>query len=67
MWYYRQEEDNLNELARIVLHMLLFTMFCCFQRGKMSDIQEFQSMVLNLKNEGRMQNKEIERNRLTHR
>jgi len=30
MWYYGQEEDDLNESARIVLHMLLFTMFCCF-------------------------------------
>jgi len=67
MWYYRQEENNLNKLARIVLLMLLFTMFCCFQRGKMGGIQEFQSMVLNLKNEGKMQGKEMERNVLTHR
>jgi len=67
MWYYKQEEDNLNELARIVLHMLLFIMFCYFQRGRMGGIQEFQSMVLNLENKGRMQDKEMERNGLTHR
>jgi len=67
MWYYGQKEDNLNKLARIVLFMLLFTMFCCFQRGKMGGIQEFQSVVLNLENKRRMQGKEIERNGLTHR
>jgi len=50
IWYYGQEEDNLNELARTVLHILLFTMFCCFQRERMGSIQEFQSMVLNLEN-----------------
>jgi len=33
----------------------------------MDGIQEFQSVVLNLENEGRMQGKEIERNRFTHR
>jgi len=38
IWYYRQKEDDLNELARIVLLMLLFTMFCCFQREKMGGI-----------------------------
>jgi len=32
MWYYEQEEDNLNGLARIVLHMLLFIML--FPKGK---------------------------------
>jgi len=57
----------LNELARIVLHMLLFIMFCCFQRERMDGIQEFQSVVLNLENEGRMQGKEMGRNVLTHR
>jgi len=67
MWYYEQEEDNLNGLARTVLHMLLFIMFCYFQRGRMGGIQEFQSVVLNLENKGRMQDKEIERNRLAHR
>jgi len=67
MWYYRQEEDDLNRLARIVLHMLLFIMFCYFQRGRMGGIQESQSVVLNLENKGRMQDKEMERNRLTHR
>jgi len=67
MWYYRQEEDNLNELARTVLHILLFTMFCCFQRERMGGIQEFQSMVLNLENKGKMQGKKMERNMLTHR
>jgi len=46
--------------------MLLFTMFCCFQRERMDSIQEFQSMVLNLENKRRMQGKEMERNRLTH-
>jgi len=67
IWYYEQEEDDLNRLARTVLHMLLFIMFCYFQRGRMGSIQEFQSMVLNLENERRMQDKEMERNRLTHR
>jgi len=67
MWYYKQEKDDLNGLARIVFHMLLFIMFCYFQRGRMDGIQEFQSMVLNLENEGRIQDKEIERNRLAHR
>jgi len=33
----------------------------------MDGIQEFQSVVLNLENEGRMQGKEIERNRLAYR
>jgi len=28
MWYYEQEKIDLNALARIVLHMLLFIMFC---------------------------------------
>jgi len=67
IWYYGQEEDNLNKLARIVLHILLFTMFCCFQREKMGGIQEFQSIVLNLENKERMQGKEMERNALAHR
>jgi len=67
MWYYEQEEDNLNGLARIVLYMLLFIMFCYFQRGRMDGIQEFQSVVLNLENKGRMQDKKMERNGLAHR
>jgi len=67
MWYYGLKEDNLNGSARIVLHILLFIMFCCFQRERMGSIQEFQSVVLNLENEGRMQGKEIGRNMLTHR
>jgi len=33
----------------------------------MDNIQEFQSVVLNLENKGRMQGKEMERNALTHR
>jgi len=57
----------LNESARIVLHMLFFTMFCCFQRGKMGGIQEFQSMVLNLENKRKMQDKEMGKNKLTYR
>ena len=57
----------MNRLARIVLYMLLFIMFCYFQRGRMDGIQEPQSIELNLENEGRMQDKEIEKNRLTHR
>jgi len=28
MWYYEQEKIDLNASARIVLHMLLFIMFC---------------------------------------
>jgi len=67
MWYYEQEEDNLNGLARIVLHMLLFIMFCYFQRGRIGGIQEFQSVVLNLENKERMQDKEMKRNGLAHR
>ena len=67
MWYYRQEEDNLNRSARtVLLHILLFIMFC-FQRERMGGIQEFQSVVLNLENEKRMQGKEMGRNVLTHR
>jgi len=57
----------LNGLARIVLHMLLFIMFCYFQRERMDGIQESQSMELNLENEGIMQDKEMERNGLAHR
>jgi len=41
IWYYRQEENNLNKSARTVLHILFFIMFCCFQREKMGSIQEF--------------------------
>ena len=33
----------------------------------MDSIQEFQSMMLNLENKGRIQDKEMERNRLAHR
>jgi len=66
MWYYEQEEVNLNASARIVFHMLLFIMFCCFQRERMGGIQEFQSVVLNLENEERMQGKEMGRNVLAH-
>ena len=67
MWYYKQKKNNLNRLARTVLHMLLFIMFCYFQRRRIDGIQEFQSVVLNLENKGRMQDKEIEKNVLTHR
>ena len=51
MWYYRLEKDNLNGLARTVLYMLLFIMFCCFQRERIGGIQEFQSVGLNSENE----------------
>jgi len=54
MWYYGPEKDDLNISARTVLYILLFIIFCCFQRERMGGIQEFQSMVLNLENEGRM-------------
>jgi len=67
MWYYEQEEIDLNASARIVLHMLLFIMFCYFQRGRMGGIQEFQSVVLNLENKGRIQGKEMRRKGLAHR
>ena len=67
MWYYEQKEDDLNGLARTVFHMLFFIMFCYFQRGRMGGIQEFQSMVLNLENKRRMQDKEMERNGLAYR
>ena len=64
---YRQEEDDLNASARTVLHILLFIMFCCFQRGKIGGIQEFQFMVLNLENKRRIQGKEMGRKGLAHR
>jgi len=67
IWYYRQEEDNLNRLARTVPHILLFIMFYCFQRERMGGIQEFQSVGLNLENKGRIQGKKIGRNVLAHR
>ena len=57
----------MNGLARTVLYMLLFIMFCYFQRGRMDGIQEFQFVVLNLENKERMQDKEIKRNRLAYR
>jgi len=67
MWYYKLEENDLNGSARTVPHILLFIMFCCFQRERMGGIQEFQSVVLNLENKGRMQGKEMGRNVLAHR
>jgi len=67
IWYYRLEKDNLNRSAKTVLYILLFIMFYCFQREKIGSIQEFQSMRLNLENKGKIQGKEIERNRLAHR
>jgi len=67
MWYYGQKEVDLNTSARIILHMLLFIMFCCFQRGRMGGIQESQSMMLNLENEKRIQDKKMGRNGLIHR
>jgi len=67
IWYYRLEKNDLNISARTVLHILLFIMFCCFQREKIGGIQEFQSVVLNLENEGRIQGKEIGRNMLAYR
>jgi len=54
IWYYGQQEDDLNGLARIALHMLLSIMFCCFQKRRIGGIQEFQFIVLNLENEKRM-------------
>ena len=57
----------MNGLAGTVLYMLLFIMFCYFQRGRMGGIQEFQSMVLNLENKGKIQGKEMGRNKLAHR
>jgi len=59
MWYYGLEKDDLNGSVRTVLHILLFIMFCCFQRERMGGIQEFQSVVLNLENKGKMQGKEM--------
>jgi len=67
IWYYGLEKDDLNGLARIVLHILLCIMFCYFQRERMGGIQEFQSVVLNLENKRRMQGKEMGRNALAHR
>jgi len=54
-------------ITRTVLHILLFIMCCYFQRERIGGIQEFQSMVLNLENKGRIEGKEIERNVLAHR
>ena len=67
MWYYEQEEDNFKKSAKTILHMLLFTTFCCFQRRRMGGIQKFQSVVLNLENKEKMQGKEMGRNVLAHR
>ena len=67
MWYYALEEDDLNGSARTVLYILLFIIFCCFQREKIGGIQEFQFMVLNLENKGKIQGKEMERNVLAYR
>jgi len=67
MWYYGLKEDDLNGLARTVLYILLCIIFCCFQRERMGSIQEFQSVILNLENEERIQSKEIGRNALAHR
>ena len=67
MWYYGQKKDNLNRLARIVLYILLFIMFCCFQRRRIGGIQEFQSVGLNLENKRRMRGKEMRKNGPTHR
>jgi len=67
IWYYGLEKDDLNGLARTVLHILLCIMFCYFQRERMGGIQEFQSVVLNLENKRRMQGKEMGRNALAHR
>jgi len=67
MWYYEQEEDNFKKSAKTILHMLLFTTFCCFQRRRMGSIQKFQSVVLNLENKEKMQGKEMGRNVLAHR
>jgi len=58
----------LNKSAKTVFYMLLFIMFCYFQRRRRIDnIQKFQSMVLNWKNKRKIEDKEIERNRLAHR
>ena len=57
----------MNGLARTVLHILFFIIFCYFQRERMGSIQEFQSVRLNLENKGRIQGKEIGRNVLTYR
>jgi len=66
MWYYEQEENNFKELAKTVLLMLLFTMFCSFPRVKMASIQESLFVVLNLEREMKMQDKEMERKGLTY-
>jgi len=47
--------------------MLLSIMFYYFQRGRIGSNQEFQSVVLNLENKGRIQDKEIRRDGLAHR
>jgi len=51
MIFYKQKEDNFKELAKTVLHILFFTMFCSFPRVKIAGIQEFLFMELNLERE----------------
>ena len=66
MWYYEQEEDSFKESAKIVLLMLLFTMFCSFLRVKMAGIQESLFMVLNLERKMKIQDREKEKKGLAH-
>jgi len=66
MWFYEQEKNNFEELAKTIFYILLFTMFCSFPRVKMASIQEFLFMELNSEREVKMQDKEKERKGLTH-
>jgi len=66
MWFYEQEKNNFEELAKTIFYILLFTMFCSFPRVKMASIQEFLFMELNSEREVKMQDKEKRRKGLTH-
>jgi len=66
MWFYEQEKNNFEELAKTIFYILLFTMFCSFPRVKMASIQEFLFMELNSEREVKMQDKEKGRKGLTH-
>ena len=46
--------------------MLLFTIFCSFPRVKMTGIQEFLFVELNLEREMKMQDKEKKKKEFTH-
>jgi len=66
MWFYKQKENNFKKLAKIILYILLFTIFCFFSRVKMASIQEFLFMELNSEREVKIQDKEKRKKELTY-